>query len=322
MGTSPLFNNPDADIVLRSSDGVDFHVDLAVLAMASPVFKDMTTLPTPSSQDTKEGLPIILLQDTSTTLELLLQLIHPAMYPNLLQVADLDTYSAVLKAADKYQMSKVAPMLVPVLIAPHFLDTGAKALRMFAIANRYGMRTLTQVSARALLAFPPPHEFDEEPDELKDISARAYYRLLKYREKCVGILFSRALADETRGRYNWANKWWEDIREEEWGEIPPWLCCSSCRSSIHSSQMAPEWFSRHVKRIKEAFTRSITPRSVLSAELLTLNPAAEYRGGQRTCRCPEDGHARIVSFAILLSQKVERRLTEIVYDPDTSQGPS
>ncbi|OSD05502.1 hypothetical protein PYCCODRAFT_1465386 [Trametes coccinea BRFM310] len=44
---SPPFDQPSADIVLRSSDGVDFHVHSQILAQASPFFATMFSLPQP-----------------------------------------------------------------------------------------------------------------------------------------------------------------------------------------------------------------------------------------------------------------------------------
>ncbi|KAF9240602.1 hypothetical protein BU15DRAFT_73833 [Melanogaster broomeanus] len=44
------FDNIDADVILRSSDNVDFRVFKIILSLTSPVFKDMFTLPQPDNQ--------------------------------------------------------------------------------------------------------------------------------------------------------------------------------------------------------------------------------------------------------------------------------
>ncbi|KAI9064030.1 hypothetical protein FKP32DRAFT_1531144, partial [Trametes sanguinea] len=44
------FDQPSADIVIRSSDSVDFHVHTQILAQASPFFATMLSLPQPSHQ--------------------------------------------------------------------------------------------------------------------------------------------------------------------------------------------------------------------------------------------------------------------------------
>ena len=47
----PFDGSRNADIVLRSCDGVDFRVYKEILALASPVFQDMTTLAKPLADE-------------------------------------------------------------------------------------------------------------------------------------------------------------------------------------------------------------------------------------------------------------------------------
>ena len=44
------FDSPHAEVILHSSDGVNFRVWKVVLARVSPVFKSMFTLPTPQTE--------------------------------------------------------------------------------------------------------------------------------------------------------------------------------------------------------------------------------------------------------------------------------
>ena len=55
---------------------MDFYIDLPILAVASSVFKNMSTLPQPTPQSDKESVEerIVPMQETSATLELLLWL--------------------------------------------------------------------------------------------------------------------------------------------------------------------------------------------------------------------------------------------------------
>ncbi|KAI0732150.1 hypothetical protein C8Q72DRAFT_753347, partial [Fomitopsis betulina] len=63
------FNRSSADVILRSSDLVDFRVRKGILAEASSVFDDMFGIPqpenTPSQGDTREGLPVVRLEENS-----------------------------------------------------------------------------------------------------------------------------------------------------------------------------------------------------------------------------------------------------------------
>jgi len=45
----PPFDRPDADIILRSTDGVEFHTFKSILSLASQFFNDMYEIPQPLS---------------------------------------------------------------------------------------------------------------------------------------------------------------------------------------------------------------------------------------------------------------------------------
>ncbi|KAI0255963.1 hypothetical protein BJV78DRAFT_1113987, partial [Lactifluus subvellereus] len=49
------FDDADADIILRSSDQVNFHVYKVILSVASPFFKDMFSLPQPVGADDRQN---------------------------------------------------------------------------------------------------------------------------------------------------------------------------------------------------------------------------------------------------------------------------
>ena len=68
--TDLLFADADADIILRSSDNVDFLVHRLILSKASPVFSDILTIPSstshsdgggkpPNIDELKDGIPIV-----------------------------------------------------------------------------------------------------------------------------------------------------------------------------------------------------------------------------------------------------------------------
>ncbi len=63
--------------MIRSSDSVDFRVNKSVLAMASPVFRDMLSLPQPSDSDSVDGLPVVQLDEDSELLNCLFSIVYP-----------------------------------------------------------------------------------------------------------------------------------------------------------------------------------------------------------------------------------------------------
>ena len=77
--TSPLESLvvPDANLIIRSIDLVDFRVHKPLLAMASPVFKDILSLPQPSDNEIVDGLPVVRLPESSELLNTLISILYP-----------------------------------------------------------------------------------------------------------------------------------------------------------------------------------------------------------------------------------------------------
>jgi BTB/POZ domain len=71
------FHVPDANLVIRSSDLVDFRVHKSVLAMVSPIFRDTLSLPQPSDSEIVDGLPMIQISEDSELLNCLLSILYP-----------------------------------------------------------------------------------------------------------------------------------------------------------------------------------------------------------------------------------------------------
>ena len=77
--TSPLeaSDTSNANLVIRSSDSVNFKVHKPVLAMASPFFKDLLSLPQPPGSESLDGLPVVQLSEDSELLGTLLSMLYP-----------------------------------------------------------------------------------------------------------------------------------------------------------------------------------------------------------------------------------------------------
>jgi hypothetical protein len=77
--TPPLepFGVPDANLIIRSSDHVDFRVHKPVLAVSSPFFKDLLSLPQPYDGETVDGLPMVQFSEDSELLNSLFSMLYP-----------------------------------------------------------------------------------------------------------------------------------------------------------------------------------------------------------------------------------------------------
>ncbi|KIJ65516.1 hypothetical protein HYDPIDRAFT_130726 [Hydnomerulius pinastri MD-312] len=71
------FDHAKADIILRSSDNIDFRIFKLFLSLASPFFESLFDIPQPieesEEQEIKDGLPIIPVSEDSKTLDALLR---------------------------------------------------------------------------------------------------------------------------------------------------------------------------------------------------------------------------------------------------------
>jgi hypothetical protein len=99
------FDNPDADVIIRSSDNVDFRVLKLFLSWASPFFGDMFGLPQgpagsiSEEQETRDGIPVIQVTEKSQVMETLLKFCHPNHAPAFKTVEEI---LPVMEAAIKY----------------------------------------------------------------------------------------------------------------------------------------------------------------------------------------------------------------------------
>ncbi|KAH9912574.1 uncharacterized protein B0H18DRAFT_1053203 [Fomitopsis serialis] len=177
----PPFNSPHADVILQSSDSVNFRVRKAILAEASPFFETMFSLPTGSTENhacTSPDLPVVPMQEDSTTVDGLLRFCYPA--GRRLREMGLDDISVLLPAARKYAMDQMVDYLT--LTLEVFIGTSPLRVYCLAIHHQLGEH-LTRAAARGFLDQPIQTAYIHTP-ELDHISGSAYARLLDYHHRC------------------------------------------------------------------------------------------------------------------------------------------
>ena len=142
-------NPPDADIILRAA-GEEFHAHKLILSLASPVFKDMISIPQPAD-DNSQKLPIVDVDDPPEALEMLLLIIYPFPNPS---IVDVGTLASVLILADKYDV-KAALDYIPSMY------TDFSPIERYAILRTSGHEDEAKDAARrvpfaALASLPRP----------------------------------------------------------------------------------------------------------------------------------------------------------------------
>ncbi|GJE99288.1 hypothetical protein PsYK624_155410 [Phanerochaete sordida] len=197
------FNKPAADIIIRSSDSVDFYVFKSILAETSPFFEAMFTLPQATGQHVEDeyidGRPVLRLAEPSKTLRSLLLFCYPVREPTVGTDADI---CAVLEAARKYDMEHVATKVRALFLA----GVEGNPFRIYALAHARGWREEMRVAARATLTRPLLLELPAKcPAGLEDISTGDFFKLCNYQRACVGAAAQVAQTDQNNVRLsvNW-----------------------------------------------------------------------------------------------------------------------
>ena len=108
------FDDAQADLILKSSDGVHFHVFKNILSLASPIFNDMFSIPFPLSQGSNDEVHVVPLSEHSTALDVALRHIYPVRPP---RAADTLSYASILaEFARKYQVEALDNCITGYLI--------------------------------------------------------------------------------------------------------------------------------------------------------------------------------------------------------------
>ncbi len=170
------FDNPVADFIIRSKDGVNFRVRSGIIAEASLVFSGMFEIPLPEPSqavddaDYMDGKPLVAVEEDSATLDALLRLCYPTDDPVLTELRDV---RLVLAAAMKYEMEEAIALMKKKVLT--FVDS--QPLRVWASACILGLESEAKVAAQALLRVDLPK--DALP-ELQEVTAGNYFRLVKF----------------------------------------------------------------------------------------------------------------------------------------------
>lgn len=182
------FNQPSADLILRTADLVDFRVHSQILAQASPFFATMLALPQPTFPEASANVPstdasppVVPVSEDSATLELLLRLVYPIRKARV-QMDDPQKMVPALHAAMKYEME------LPIEIMSEWLAvfTMMNPLKVWAVACRTGLEDVARGAAEALKkTWRRPDKLEalaflDELGDMPGISAGDYFRLKRY----------------------------------------------------------------------------------------------------------------------------------------------
>ncbi|EJF58998.1 hypothetical protein DICSQDRAFT_65985 [Dichomitus squalens LYAD-421 SS1] len=140
MATSPPYEDANnGDLVIRTSDGGEYHIHKFLIAHISFVFADMLSVPQP--HDSSMGKPVVDVTELRSVWRRILNLCYH--YESdvgeplaIVHIRDL------LEAGKKYHMQVVTSHMRRTLLSPAILET--HALSVYALACAYRLEDVAQ----------------------------------------------------------------------------------------------------------------------------------------------------------------------------------
>ncbi|KAH9020932.1 hypothetical protein EDB85DRAFT_441434 [Lactarius pseudohatsudake] len=222
-----LFDDPDANVVLRSGDSQIFRVPKLYIIRSSTVLSELIRAASNTSGAASAGfasagvrLPEVQLYDSGTIISCLLTFIFPV--PSILP-SSLDEKMELLSVAQKYEMSSVMDHVRGSLSQqdPPFIHK-ENAFLAYSLAQKYGLRREAIQAARFTLKSTLTNE------GFKDVTPGAYlHELRKYHQRVqaqlkldlpssgAGTLFNAfdCISQYTTGSRHWVHSYIASISE-------------------------------------------------------------------------------------------------------------
>ena len=168
----------DANVILRSSDRVNFRVHKSVLATLSPFFEDLLSLPQPADNELVDGLPVIQLPEDANLLSNLVSLLYRPQRPT--KPGSYEKVFALLAACQKYDMVSIQQEIRDKVKLGRFpMPVKAQAFSAYAIASSMGLGTEMEHAARLTLG--QPMTFESLGEGLRSFKGQALCELVRYR---------------------------------------------------------------------------------------------------------------------------------------------
>ncbi|KAI0318773.1 hypothetical protein OF83DRAFT_1082715 [Amylostereum chailletii] len=297
------FDDDDADVVLRSSDGVHFRVYRVILSKASPLFKDVFApaaapplkYDDPNFEITYDGLPLIAFSETKNTLSLILTLCYPLPSP---PAPALDDIILVLTAGQKYELARVSEWAAELFAASP--DARKHPAKTLALVCTHHLEREARVAARLCLS--SPMTLDGLAGQLPFMDGLMLQRLWEYHRQCAEVAASLA---RPRNFMTWVKRRNDEV----------WAWTGSCGCAGSSYTFGPnrevwrckQWWLNYMERAAEALRVTPTGETVGSEVLL----CASYDGPHCSACQPSRIRQSLVEFSQIFAAEVDRRTLQV-----------
>ncbi|KAJ7459704.1 hypothetical protein FB451DRAFT_1405607 [Mycena latifolia] len=287
---SPYDDPTHADVILQSSDNVKFFVYKLLLALVSPVFKDMFALPQPADSADATAHPLISVTEDHKTLHCILTWCDPRGSP---ATGTLEEIQVVLDVADKYCMETVTKRVGEMLAygLAGLCPSGMGSVRIYAIAVRYSLETLAQKAAKCSLNAKWEDLMNEDVPELVNIPGSALHRLQQYRIAC-GVVAKKVAVDWT---------WILDAT----GVVSECHICASGLPPRHWSK----WWVQYMNIAADELYRNPSGTTI-TPELATI-PLAHLGSCSDCGRTHGETYRALVKFNTSFMKEIDRAVGEV-----------
>jgi hypothetical protein len=246
-------NFPDANLIIQSSDLVNFHVHKSVLAIASPVFKDLFSLHQPSDSDSVDGLPVVQLIEDAEILNSLFSMIYLV---RLVIPSSYDKVLYLLSTCQKYEMDQVQAFIRAEVSRGSFpMPVGTEVFCAYAIAS--SKQLIPEMESAARLTLDHPMTLETLGEVLRLFEGSALRDLARFRKRCRDNLVTCIQSFLDLGK-------------------PPfkiWMYCpNTCTYSYSSSETghSPSWlisfFKQRLTELDQGFTKPLPNPSNISEQ--------------------------------------------------------
>ena len=273
----PPFDDPDADLILCSSDGVEFGVMKAILKVASPIFRDMFTIG--SSTESSE-IPVIHLAEDSRTLEDLLRFCYPIYTPIMFIPEDVGN---LYQAADKYNIQGALEFSADTLRRL----SAAYPMAVYAVACRLRLEDVATLAAQASLTVSLPDPLQDQSPSFQACSIKQLQTLCDYRVKCQEVLKEVSTTGYWIRNYSIPfHPLWSSGAE---GTADAFRCCPVSEKTVTDvtgprTVLVRSWWAAFMRDVYNQIYNLHTRGRSLSAEQDALHRALANASKCATCR--------------------------------------
>ncbi|KAF9800505.1 hypothetical protein IEO21_10351 [Rhodonia placenta] len=283
---APFDDATNTDVIVRTSDAVDFYVDKFILSKASAFFRVMFTLPqgpnAPDQGTVETDKPVVEVTEPSAVWEQLMRVCYAATA--FAPPEGIDYIWPLIEAARKYQMDGVRSVVSQALLSADALEN--HTMRVYTLACAYELEDVARMAARYTLRLP-----------LHSIA----YRLLEYHREC-GRVASTFITDVHFLKGEWVKELWRCVFFHR-GE------CVSHSGTYYTSDLQPAraYLIAYMKRSADAL--KIRPYPPCVAEFSIMAPSIQEASSCTTCS--PSVIADMARFAKAFGEEIERRISKV-----------